>query len=92
MKLSFSTNRWNDYSFDQFIDIAAEYHFQGIEIHDVHAVFDVAEPGRITALYRRLMDNRLAISCIDLVSDIASQTDDAIAELHTFKNHTKIAW
>ena len=70
MKLSFSTNRWNNFSFDQFIDIAGEYRFQGIEIHDVHAVFDVAEPGKITALYRRIMEKRLAISCIDLVHDI----------------------
>ncbi len=81
MKLSFSTNRWNDYSFDQFIDIAAEYRFNGIEIHDVNAVFNVAEPGKITALYRRLMEKRLAISCIDLVSDAVTAKDAALEEL-----------
>ena len=81
MKLSFSTNRWNNYDFDQFIDIAVEYRFQGIEIHDVHAVFDVSEPGRITALHRRLLEKRLAISCIDLVSDIAGDRDAALEEL-----------
>jgi len=81
MKLSFSTNRWNDYSFDQFIDIADEYRFQGIEIHDVHAVFDIAEPGKITALYRRLMEKRLAVSCIDLVADIALDGEAALSEL-----------
>ncbi|MBE6357164.1 MAG: AMP-dependent synthetase [Lentisphaerae bacterium] len=81
MKLSFSTNRWNNYSFDQFIDIADEYRFQGIEIHDVHAVFDVAEPGKITALYRRLMEKRLAISCIDLVADVVEAEDAALEEL-----------
>ena len=81
MKLSFSTNRWNNFSFDQFIDIADEYRFQGIEIHDVHAVFDVAEPGKITALYRHLMEKRLEISCIDLVSDIAGDSGAALGEL-----------
>ena len=81
MKLSFSTNRWFDYTFDQFIDIAGEYRFQGIEIHDVHAVFDVNEPGKITALYRRIMEKRLEISCIDLVSDIVCSTKDALDEL-----------
>ena len=81
MKLSFSTNRWNNFSFDQFIDIAGEYRFNGIEIHDVHAVFDIAEPGRITALYRRLMEKRLDISCIDLVSDIVLKKDEALEEL-----------
>ena len=81
MKLSFSTNRWKNYSFDQFIDIAAEYRFQGIEIHDIRAVSDVSEPGRITALYRRLMEKRLAVSCIDLVSDISAAKDAALEEL-----------
>ncbi|MBE6359344.1 MAG: AMP-dependent synthetase [Lentisphaerae bacterium] len=83
MKLSFSTNRWNNYSFDQFIDIADEYRFQGIEIHDVRAVFDAAEPGRITALYRKLMEKRLVVSCIDLVSDIAFAKEAALEELAT---------
>ena len=81
MKLSFSTNRWNNYSFDQFIDIAGEYRFQGIEIHDIRAVFDAAEPGKITALYRRIMEKRLTISCIDLVSDIAEAGADTFEEL-----------
>ena len=81
MKLSFSTNRWFDYTFEQFIDIAGEYRFQGIEIHDVHAVFDVNEPGKITALYRRIMEKRLEISCIDLVSDIVCSKNDALEEL-----------
>ena len=81
MKLSFSTNRWFDYTFEQFIDIAGEYRFQGIEIHDVHAVFDVNEPGKITALYRRIMEKRLEISCIDLVSDIVSSKNEALDEL-----------
>lgn len=81
MKLSFSTNRWDNFSFDQFIDIADEYRFQGIEIHNVHAVFDAAEPGRLTALYRRLIEKRLEISCIDLVSDIVAAKDAALEEL-----------
>ncbi len=81
MKLSFSTNRWNNFSFDQFIDIADEYRFQGIEIHDVHAVLEASEPGRITALYRRLMEKRLAVSCIDLVSDIVTAGEKALEEL-----------
>ena len=81
MKLSFSTNRWNNYDFDQFIDIADEYRFQGIEIHDVHAVFDATEPGKTTALYRRLLEKRLAISCIDLIADMAGDQAEALKEL-----------
>ena len=81
MKLSFSTNRWNNYDFDQFIDIAAEYRFQGIEIHDVRAVYDPTEPGKTTALYRRLLENRLLISCIDLLADMAGDQAAALNEL-----------
>ena len=83
MKLSFSTNYWNDYSFDDFIAIASEYKFKGIEIHDARSVFKGAgnEAGRLTALYRRLFEEQLDISCIDLVGDIAQATDAALTEL-----------
>ncbi len=81
MKLSFSTNYWQNYTFDQFIDIAAEYRFNGIEIHDVKAVLDPAEPGKTTAIYRRLIEKRLNISCIDLVADIAGDIQTALDEL-----------
>ena len=81
MKLSFSTNYWHNYTFDQFISIAAEYRFSGIEIHDVQAVLDPAEPGKTTAIYRKLIEKRLNISCIDLVADIAGDINAALNEL-----------
>ena len=81
MKLSFSTNRWNEYAFDQFIGIAAEYKFNGIEIHDIKPLYDPSQPGRLTALHRRLLENRLEISCIDVVSDIAGDFQSVHDEL-----------
>ncbi|MBR7130459.1 MAG: AMP-binding protein [Lentisphaeria bacterium] len=81
MKLSFSTNRWKNYSFDQFVDIADEYRFQGIEIHDIRAAFEISEPGKITAAYRRLMEKRLAVSCVDLTADIVADGEAALNEL-----------
>ena len=82
MKLSFSTNYWQShYTVDQFIAIASEYKFKGIEIHDVHAVTDPAEPGKATALHRRLLENRLSVSCLDLVADIADDKQAAMDEL-----------
>ena len=83
MKLSFSTNHWNNYDFRQFIDIADEYRFQGIEIHDAKSLYDPAEPGRLTSLYRRLLEKRLVISCIDLVADIGGDQTPALQELAT---------
>ena len=81
MKLSFSANRWNNFSFEQFVEIADEYRFQGIEIHDAGAFFDASEPGKLTALYRLLLEKRLEISCIDLISDIVSAREEALKEL-----------
>ena len=81
MKLSFSTNYWRHYTVEQFVAIATEYKFGGIELHDVHAVVDPAEPGKATALYRRLIENQLTVSCIDLVSDIAGDRKSALEEL-----------
>ena len=83
MKLSFSTNYWHDYSFEDFISIAGEYKFQGIEIHDVSRIFqnNAAEAGRLTALYRKLFEEKLAVSCIDLVNDIAEDIIERTVEV-----------
>ena len=40
MNLSFSTNRWNGVELNDFIDIAKEYRFQGIEIHNIKEIKD----------------------------------------------------
>ena len=34
-KLSFSINGWNDYSWDEFVVLAKENYFKGIELHNV---------------------------------------------------------
>ena len=34
MKLSFTTNGWNNLSFDECLLLAEEFHFQGIELYD----------------------------------------------------------
>ncbi len=81
MKLSFSTNRWNEYNIDQFIDIAVEYKFNGIEIHDVKPLLDPSQPGRLTSIHRRMLENRLEVSCIDLVTDITVDAQAAQEEL-----------
>ncbi len=80
MKLSFSTNRWNEYAFDEFIDIAAEYKFNGIEIHDIKPLLDPSQPGCLTALHRHLQEHRLEISCLDMVSDISIDQQSACSE------------
>ena len=76
MNLSFSTNRWTGYSFEDFLRIAKTYGFQGIELHDVATL-----GGDLAAARRALVAADLRISCIDMVADIASDTRSALAEL-----------
>lgn len=77
MKLSFSTNRWNSVALDEFIDIACEYKFKGIEIHNVDEVKNVSD------LYHKLLEHSIKISCIDMVSDISgNDINSAIEEFN----------
>ena len=56
MKLSFSTNRWSGFALDEFIDIAKEYKFRGIEIHDVREIQDNQKD-----VYHKLMEKKISI-------------------------------
>ena len=71
MKLSFSTNYWKDYSFEQFVGYAVEYKFDGIEIHDIKSLADALKPEKISGSYHKLAENGLCVPCIDATGDIA---------------------
>jgi len=75
MNLSFSTNRWKNVELDEFIKIAKEYKFSGIEIHDVKEIKGFSET------YYMLIENGLKIPCIDMVSDVSDDTAAALSEL-----------
>ncbi len=81
MKLSFSTNRWKGYSFDDFLGIAEKYHFNGIEIHDVNAMGEDFQTGHLTSISQKLYHKDLCIPCIDVVNDIAKKPEEAFEEL-----------
>ncbi len=76
MNLSFSTNRWGDISLESFIDIAKEYKFQGIEIHDINEV----TTEQASEINHKLLENKIKISCIDMISDICGDTETAFKE------------
>ena len=68
MKLSFSTNRWKGFEFEDFVKMALDYRFDGIEIHSV------GELGNdLPSRFRLLSENRLTAPCIDLVGDIGDK-------------------
>ena len=62
MNLSFSTNRWENISLESFIDIAREYKFQGIEIHNINEV----TTEQASEINHKLLENKVKISCIDI--------------------------
>ena len=76
MNLSFSTNRWGDISLESFIDIAREYKFSGIEIHDINEV----TTEQASEINHKLLENKIKISCIDMVSDISGDVDTSFKE------------
>ena len=78
MKLSFSTKGWHGQDFDGFCRVAKELSIGGIELHNVldNPLF---APGRglgdfaAATTLRKLYADKLQISCVDTVADIASE-------------------
>ena len=68
MKLSFSTNRWKGFELNDFFDIAKEYKFNGIELHDVKE----CNYDELSSVRRKLIEYGLTIPCIDMTADIAN--------------------
>ena len=60
MKLSFSTNRWSGFNFDDFLRIAKEYKFHGIEIHSIDEMKDETKNERLFETYHKLIENKKA--------------------------------
>ena len=76
MKLSFSTNGWQGISWSEFVALAKDAGFDGIELHDpADSVFrgpDGPLAGRTNnAAVRQLFREGLQIPCVDSVSDLA---------------------
>ena len=78
MKLSFSTKGWHGSSFEEFLQVAEQLKFSGIELHNIYnnlftnkggAFHSTAAPSSM----RRLYEKNLSIPCIDTISDIADE-------------------
>ncbi|MBQ9743278.1 MAG: AMP-binding protein [Ruminococcus sp.] len=96
MKLSFSTNGWNGFSWEDFYSMAKDLGFSGVEIHDVnkniyHGVNGPLREENIAKTVRNLANLELTIPCIDAVCDIAdnSRTTENAEEL---KRNIKLAY
>ncbi|MBQ4105848.1 MAG: AMP-binding protein [Clostridia bacterium] len=79
MKLSFSTNGWGGFGWEDFYSMAKDLGFQGVEIHDISrsVYYGVNGPLReenIAKTVRTLASLELSIPCIDALCDISDES------------------
>lgn len=79
MNISFSTNKWTSLDLHDFMNIASEYKYTGIELHGIGGITD----GMLTGMYRKLLEMKLKIPCIDVEADISEDIGTAYEEFVT---------
>ena len=77
MKISFSTNKWNDIDVKSFFEIADEYKFNGFEIHGISKLKELD----IKDIYHKIAEYKISIPCIDMEYDVSEESDKAYDEL-----------
>ena len=88
MKLSFSTKGWHNNTFEEFLDIAADLKFQGIELHNINNRLFTDKDGAFhdysaAATLRRMYEKKLQIPCIDAILDLGAKgkTEEIVDEI-----------
>ena len=94
MKLSFSTDYWKGLAFADYVSLAKEMQFSGIEIHDIddpvfsedNAIFSDMAP----SVARKLANLGIAIPCLDTVFNMADAENER-ENLETVKRYLAAA-
>ena len=88
MKLSFSTKGWHNNTFEEFLDIAADLKFQGIELHNINNRLFTDKDGAFhdysaAATLRRMYEKKIQIPCIDAILDLGAKgkTEEIVDEI-----------
>ena len=88
MKLSFSTNGWNGFTWEDFYTMAKDLGFSGIEIHDIgeQAFQGVNGPLRkenVSKTARKMANLGLSVPCVNVLCDISCKDkfDDNVTEI-----------
>ena len=76
MKLSYSTNGWDDFDWTDFYATAKDLQFAGVEIHDIkREVFSGKNRPfsneNILETARKIFQMQLSIPCLDTTCDVA---------------------
>lgn len=97
MKLSFSTNGWNEFDWADFYVTAKDLQFSGIEIHDIkREIFSGKNRPfnneNIVETARKLAQMGLEISALDSTCDVADKDkiEENIAEIREYIRIAKI--
>ena len=74
MKFSFSTKGWHGRSFDDFLDVAEDLGFDGIELHNISGSLFSEKDGAFHSYLahvtlRKLYEKKLSLPCIDTICD-----------------------
>ena len=78
MNLSFSTRGWNHLTWENWLELAIDMRFAGIEVYNLHLGDDLLERGApfhkasIAATARKLHELDLRIPCFDTSCDLSS--------------------
>ena len=90
MKLSFSTNGWQELSWAEFVNTANDLGFSGIEIHNItDSRFTGSDApfnkNNSAATVHKLLENSLSIPCIDTFCNVADEkiADEGFEEIAT---------
>ncbi len=82
MKFSFLTKGWHNSTFEEFMSVAKELKFKGIELHNIHNRLFTDKDGAFhdytaAATSRKLFEMKLSIPCIDTICNLADASKKA---------------
>ena len=87
MKLSFSTRGWTGISWEEFVEIASDMRFSGIEVYDIYRDPVLLGPDgpfhkyNVLATARELYERRLSVPCLDTRYDLSAPGSEVTEKL-----------
>ena len=86
MKLSFSINGWKGYTWQDFVSLAEENGFKGIELHNAMESNLTEKDGPFhkynsAATIRKLADEGISIPCVDISKDISAEATEQMNQI-----------
>ena len=87
MKLSFSTRGWSHLSWEEYLDVAVNMDFEGIEVYNLPKFPEFMERSapfhkyNMAATARHLREKKLSIPCFDTSCDLSSDEENFVPSM-----------